>query len=53
MSGKPDGKHRDTKKSGTARHAKERTGKVERKLREALKREAEDAIRASDNGKQR
>lgn len=53
MPGKPDGKHRATKKSGTARHAKDRKDKTEQQIREALEKEVEDATRASDDGKQR
>lgn len=53
MAGKPTGKHRATKKSGPARHAKDRKDKTEQQIREALTKEAEDATRASDNGEQR
>lgn len=53
MPGKPDGKHRATKKDGPGRHAKKGKDRTEQQIREALKAEAEDATRASDNGEQR
>jgi hypothetical protein len=53
MPGKPDGKHRATKKDGPGRHAKVKKDQTESKLRKALTEEAEDATRASDNGEQR
>lgn len=36
MAGKPDGKHRSGKKSGSARKAAHRKARNERKLRQAL-----------------